>query len=161
MFFVLLEAKVYDARIYYNNYLRRTQSNDSNYIYLWKGQNISTSAQYVTLQKYLSHPSLVIWICTTPPIKLKLEQLGEQVSGRQLIAIYLDQSLQMGQSKTLISNQIVFSTLDSACANCPIMLSQNHFLDTNRRVLTFLHSILYPDHILSTAGDALNSAKLV
>jgi hypothetical protein len=31
----------------------------------------------VTLQKYFSHPSLVIWFFPTPPLKLKL---GPQIS---------------------------------------------------------------------------------
>jgi hypothetical protein len=39
-------------------------------------------AQYVTLQKYFSHPSLVVYFSffSTPPIKLKL-----QIDGRLLI----------------------------------------------------------------------------
>jgi hypothetical protein len=52
--------------------------------------SISSSAQYVTLQKYFSYPSLVIYCLATPPIKLKL---GEQVGGDLLIASNLDQSL--------------------------------------------------------------------
>jgi hypothetical protein len=34
--------------------------------------NISSSAQYVTLQKYFSHPGLLTHFFPTPPIKLKL-----------------------------------------------------------------------------------------
>jgi hypothetical protein len=46
--------------------------------------------RYVTLQKYFSHPSLiVIYFFPTPPIKLKL---GLQTGGRLLIVAYLDQS---------------------------------------------------------------------
>jgi hypothetical protein len=37
----------------------------------------------VTLQKYFSHPSLVIYSFATPPIKLKL---GQQIGGGLLIA---------------------------------------------------------------------------
>jgi len=40
---------------------------------------ISSNAQYVTLQKYFSHPSLVFFsFFATPPIKLKL---GQQIGG--------------------------------------------------------------------------------
>jgi hypothetical protein len=36
-------------------------------------KSISSSAQYVTLQKCFSHPSSVIYFFGTPPIKLKLD----------------------------------------------------------------------------------------
>jgi hypothetical protein len=52
-----------------------------------KHKNISSSPWYVPLQEYLSHPSLVIYFFTTPPIKLKL---GLQIGGRLLIANHLD-----------------------------------------------------------------------
>jgi len=41
-------------------------------------ESIPSSAQYVTLQKYFSHPSLVIYFSPTLPIKLKL-RLRKQV----------------------------------------------------------------------------------
>jgi hypothetical protein len=54
-------------------------------------ESISSGAQYVTLRKYFSHPSLVIHSFATPPIKLKQ---GQQIGGRGLlIANHLDQSL--------------------------------------------------------------------
>ncbi len=37
-------------------------------------QSISSGAQYVTVQKIISHPSLVMYFFATPPIKLKLGQ---------------------------------------------------------------------------------------
>jgi hypothetical protein len=37
-------------------------------------KSISSSAQYVTLQKCFSHPSLVIYFFATSPIKLKLDR---------------------------------------------------------------------------------------
>jgi hypothetical protein len=49
----------------------------------------SSSSQYVTRQKYFSHPSLVIYCLPTPHIKLKLQL---QIGGRLLIATHLDQS---------------------------------------------------------------------
>jgi hypothetical protein len=43
-----------------------------------------------------------------------------------------------------------------ANANSAIMLSQNHFAELNRHILSFLHSILlYMSIVLSNAGDAL------
>jgi hypothetical protein len=51
---------------------------------------ISSGAQYVTLRKYFSQPSLVMYAFATPPIKLKL---GQQIDGEVLIANHLDQSL--------------------------------------------------------------------
>jgi hypothetical protein len=43
-----------------------------------KPKSISSGAQYVTLRKYFSHPSLVMYFFATPPIKLKL---GQQIGG--------------------------------------------------------------------------------
>jgi hypothetical protein len=41
-------------------------------------KSISSTAQYVTLRKYFSHPSLVMYSFATPPIKLKR---GQQFGG--------------------------------------------------------------------------------
>jgi hypothetical protein len=48
-----------------------------------------SGAQYVTMQKCFSHPSLIIYFFLTPPIKIKL---GVQIGGRLLIETHLDQS---------------------------------------------------------------------
>jgi hypothetical protein len=53
-------------------------------------ESISSGAQYVTLRKYFSHPSLVMYSFATPPIKLKPRQ---QIRGGLLIANHMDQSL--------------------------------------------------------------------
>jgi hypothetical protein len=58
--------------------------------------SMSSSAQYVALQKYFSHPSLVICFSATPPLKLKL---GQQISGGLLIP-------NLGQSETLSRNYV-------------------------------------------------------
>jgi hypothetical protein len=50
-------------------------------------KSISSGAQYVTLPKYFSHPSLVMYSFATPPIKLKL---GQQIGGGLLIVNRLD-----------------------------------------------------------------------
>jgi hypothetical protein len=60
-----------------------------------KTKTISSSAEYVTLRIYFSHPSLLIlpiylFFFPVPPIKLKL---GWQIGGRLLMANHLDQSL--------------------------------------------------------------------
>jgi hypothetical protein len=55
-----------------------------------KFKSISSDAQYVTLQKYFSHPSLVMYAFAAPPIELKL---GQQIGWGLLIANYLRQSL--------------------------------------------------------------------
>jgi hypothetical protein len=52
-------------------------------------ESIPSSAQYMAMQKYFSHPCLVIYFFPTPPIKLKL---GLQIGGRLLIATHQDQS---------------------------------------------------------------------
>jgi hypothetical protein len=64
--------------------------------------SISSGAQYVTQDRYCSHPSLVIYFFATPPLKLK-QQIGEG----QLIANHLDQSLW----SPLSTSQIIFITL--------------------------------------------------
>jgi hypothetical protein len=43
-----------------------------------KTKSIPTSVQYVTLQRYFSHPSLVIYFFATLPIKL---ERGQQTGG--------------------------------------------------------------------------------
>jgi hypothetical protein len=55
-------------------------------------KSISSGAQYVTLHKYFSHPSMYsfVYCSRTPPILLKL---GQQTGGVLLIANHLDQSL--------------------------------------------------------------------
>ncbi len=73
------------------------------YSQLWY---ISSGAQYVTLQKYFSHPSLVpFYFLVTPPMKLKL------LGGVLLITNHLDQSLWWANQKYWVPNQIVCITL--------------------------------------------------
>jgi hypothetical protein len=67
----------------------------------------------VTLQKYFSHPSLVIKCFATQPIKVKL---GQQIGGGTTNSNPLGPIIMMGQSETVISSQIVFITLFSAGA---------------------------------------------
>jgi hypothetical protein len=53
-------------------------------------KSISSGAQYVTLGKYFSHPSLVLYCFATPRIKLKL---GQQIGGGPITGNHLDKSL--------------------------------------------------------------------
>jgi len=56
----------------------------------------STGAQSMSLPKYFSHPSLVIYFFPTPPIKPKL---GQQIGRGLLIVNHLDQSLWSANQK--------------------------------------------------------------
>jgi hypothetical protein len=49
----------------------------------------------------------------------------------------------------------VLMCLVLATANCANILSQNHFPEPNRHILTFSINFYCADHILSTTGDAL------
>jgi hypothetical protein len=60
----------------------------------------------VTLQKYFSHPSLVIYFFPTPPIKLKL---GLQMVGR------LDQSIYMANQQQVLGFAMPFTSLSIMC----------------------------------------------
>jgi len=122
---------------------------------------ISRGAQYVTLQKYFSHPSLVIYCFATLQRKLKLGQpIG---GGGLLIANHLDESLWWASKNhwTLVRSYLLHSFLQCtahspATANCAVILSQNHFPEPNRGNFDFSSSnYIVQDHILSTAGDAL------
>jgi hypothetical protein len=75
----------------------------------------------VTLQKYFSHPSLVIYIFPTLPIKLKL---GLQIGGRLLIATHLDQPNYLGNQQQLLDFAVPFTSLSKPCNNATILLSQ-------------------------------------
>jgi hypothetical protein len=62
----------------------------------YRHMSISGGAQYVTLQKYFSHPSFITYLFPTPPMKLKLVL---QIGGRLLIVNHLDQSLRLANQK--------------------------------------------------------------
>ncbi len=87
--------------------------------WVWaQGKSISSDAQYVTLGKYFSHPSLVLYSLATPPLKVKL---GEQIGGGLINSKPLGPIIMMGQWKALSSNWIIFITLFSGGAQrcCP------------------------------------------
>jgi hypothetical protein len=74
--------------------------------------SISSSDHYVTLQKYFSHPSIVIYFFPTPPIKLKL---GLQMGGRLLIATHLDQSNYLANQQQVLGFAMPFTSLSIMC----------------------------------------------
>jgi hypothetical protein len=129
-------------------------------------KTIFSNAQYVTLQKYFSHPSLVIYLFATPPMNLKL---GQQIRGGTTNSKPPGPIIMMGRSETVTSSQIIFITLFSAgahccctfhraTANCRIMVSQNPFPWAKPRYFDFSSlDFSVQDHILSTSGDALRA----
>jgi hypothetical protein len=72
--------------------------------------SISSSAQYVSWEKYCSHPSLVIYFFATPPLRPK-----QLLDAGQLIANHLDQSLW----SPLTSSQIICSFLQVQSVGVP------------------------------------------
>jgi hypothetical protein len=80
--------------------------------WLW---SISSGAQYVTLQKYLSYLSLVIYSFPIPPIK---PELGLQIGGRLLMAIQLDQSNYLAyQQQQVLGIAAPFTSISILCKN--------------------------------------------
>jgi hypothetical protein len=66
-------------------------------------------AQYVTLQKYFSHPSLVIYFFfPTSPIKL---ELGLQIVGRLLIATHPYPSNYLANQQQMLGFVVPFTSL--------------------------------------------------
>jgi hypothetical protein len=76
-----------------------------------KENPVSTGAQYVTLQKYFSHPNLLVYFFATPPIKLKL---GQEIGGGSHNSKPPEPIIMLGQWETLSGSQITFNTLFSA-----------------------------------------------
>jgi hypothetical protein len=74
--------------------------------------------KYVSLRKYFSHPSLVMYSFATPPIKLKLRQ---QIGGGLVIANHLDQSLSSANHKlwAAVRSYLLHSSLQVHSAAAP------------------------------------------
>jgi hypothetical protein len=98
-------------------------------------KSISSSAQYVTLQKYISHPSIVISF-SKPTNKTKT---GTANSWETTNSKPLGPNIMIGQSEIVSGNHIIFITLFSGRLK---MLGQDHFAKPNQHVMTFLHPIL-------------------
>ncbi len=109
-----------------------------------------SGAQYVTMQKCFSHPSLIVYVFLTPPIKIKL---GLQIGGRLLIETHLDQSNTLANKQQVCQALLCLSPASANSAKCwakTILLSQtgmvSHF---------FIQFIFCKGHILNTGGVAL------
>ncbi len=68
-------------------------------------------AHYATRQKYFSHPTLVIYVWQSHPVKMKL---GQQIGAGTTNSKPHGPTIMIDQSETLSSSQIIFSTLFSA-----------------------------------------------
>jgi hypothetical protein len=116
-----------------------------------KTKSISSSAQYVTLRIYFSHPRsftyLPFFFSPTHKTETGIVNRWETTNGKPPGPISM-----MGQSETLSRSWIIF-TLFSRCimlllcyspptTNSAIMLSRNYFPQPNQHILTFLHLIL-------------------
>jgi hypothetical protein len=105
------------------------------------------------LQKCFSHPSLVIYVFATPPIKLKL---GYQICEGLLIANHLDESLWWANQKHWSISQI-FSVGTHWCCAFHQPLQTIFLSQTHKFWLFFTQFYCAGSHILSTAGDVLSS----
>jgi hypothetical protein len=81
----------------------------------WLSKTISRDAQYVTLRKYFSHPSLVMYSFATPPIKLKSGTANRWGTTNNKPH---GPMIMMGQLETPSNSYIKFITLFSAGAQC-------------------------------------------
>jgi hypothetical protein len=80
----------------------------------------------MTLHKYFSHPSLVIYSFPTPPRK---PNLGLQIGGRLLIAAHLEQSNNLANQQQVLDFAMPFTSLS--------IMSKTQ--GQNLYVFTFLH----------------------
>ncbi len=105
----------------------------------------------MTSQKCVSHPSLVLYVFPTPPIKL---ELGLQIGWRLLIATHLNQSNYRANEHQLSPGFVVsFTSLSKLCKKCwaeTILLNQ-----TGMFWLFFIQFNLQ-GHILSTGWTCSN-----
>ncbi len=119
-------------------------------------KSIPTGAHYMSLRKYFSHPSLVVYSLATPPIKLKL---GQQIGGGLLIANHLDRSLSWANNKhwAPVRWYLLHSSLQVHSAAAPLMLSHNNFPEPIWPAYRGSSSSNFTvqDRIASTTGDAL------
>jgi hypothetical protein len=101
----------------------------------------------VTLQKYFSHPSLVIYFFPTTQLKLKL---GLQIGGRLLIATHLYQSNYLANQQQVLGLDEHLTSFSKLCKNARPKPACFDFSSSN---------INLQGHIPSTGGVALKSWK--
>jgi hypothetical protein len=116
-----------------------------------------------TLQKYFSHPSLVVYFFATPPIKLKV---GQQICEGVLIVNHLDQSLWWANQKhwaVVISYLLhsflqVYNVTPHFTSHCKLWncTEQKPFSWAKPACFEFVSSnFIVQGHILSAAWDSL------
>ncbi len=106
-------------------------------------ESISSGAQ----RKYFSRPGLVMYSFATPPIKLKP---GHQIGGGGLLIANTWTNHYDGPIRNSLDH--IYYTPFCRCrallrhspamATCAIMLIQNHFPESNRHMLDFVHPIV-------------------
>ncbi len=103
----------------------------------------------MSLQKYFSHASLVLYFFPTPPIKLKL---GLQIGGRLLIATHLDQSNYLANQQQVLGFAMPFTTRSTEYK----IAGPKPFAEPNQHAFDFSSSNFNLwGHILSTDRVAL------
>jgi hypothetical protein len=108
---------------------------------------ISSGAQYVTLQKYFSHPSLAIYFFPNHTHKTKARTPNKWETTK-VIATHLDQSNYVANYPHVLAFDVPCTTASSAGTK---MLGQNQFVDPrpsqfadpNQHVFTFLLPIFF------------------
>ncbi len=123
------------------------------------------SALYVTVQKYVSYPSLVIYSFFNPTHK---SETGTVNRCGITVANHLHQSIWWANQKhwAAVRSYLLHSFLQVHNVAAPFTFhqppqtlqlrgSQNHFHEPNHHVLTFLHPVLSWRivYVLSTTGD--------
>jgi hypothetical protein len=100
-------------------------------------KTISSGAQYTTLQKYFSHPSLVIYFFATPPIKLKLDQ---QINGGTTITEPPGPIIMIGTTNSEPPGPIIMigTTTNSEPPGPIIMIDQSETLSSSRIIFITL-----------------------
>jgi hypothetical protein len=116
-------------------------------------ERIPNGAQYVTLQIYFSHPSLVIYFFPITPVQI---ELALNRSGRPLIANHLNQTDWLANQKQgpAVRLYSLHSSLGVVC--CALYHVQKTMQKCwAKTILDFsLPKCFVQGHILSTAGDA-------
>ncbi len=98
--------------------------------------------QFLTLHIYFSHPSLVVYFVAscnpTPETEIGTAKRSGTTNSKPPGPIIM-----MGQSETLTSSQITFTTQSSAGAHgyYGIILNQNHFPEPDRHIWTSKFSV--------------------
>ncbi len=110
--------------------------------------------EYVTLRKYISHPSLVIYSFAILTIKLKL---GQEIGGGLLIAKHLDQSLRWANQThwAAVRSYLVQGNIGNYAGPKPFSWAKPAYVRFSSSNFTV------KDHVGSTIGDALSKKEVL